>query len=54
MNAKIAFYTPETFFLGKAPEPLGHKFHPEWHLNLSSEGTGEIKYGLQEFAGVQN
>ncbi|KAL6693233.1 polynucleotide kinase 3 phosphatase domain-containing protein [Trichoderma pleuroticola] len=33
MNAGIKFYTPEMFFRGETPESLGHKFHPEWHLN---------------------
>ncbi|CAH0023216.1 unnamed protein product [Clonostachys rhizophaga] len=37
MNAGVPFYTPEVYFLGKAPEPLGHKFNPEWHLNGNPE-----------------
>ncbi|KAI0886601.1 PNK3P-domain-containing protein [Annulohypoxylon maeteangense] len=37
MNAGVPFYTPEVFFLGKDPEPLGHKFHPEWYLNTNKE-----------------
>lgn len=32
MNAGIPFYTPEVFFLDETPEPLGHKFHPDWYL----------------------
>jgi bifunctional polynucleotide phosphatase/kinase len=43
INAGITFYTPEVFFEDEAPESVGHKFHPEWHLNgrkCNEEGEG--------------
>jgi bifunctional polynucleotide phosphatase/kinase len=44
MNAGVPFYTPEVFFLGETPKPLGHRFHPEWHLNGNEEGKDGGKY----------
>lgn len=41
MNAQVPFFTPEMFFLGQAPGPQSHKFHPEWHLS----DTGQAKDG---------
>lgn len=40
-NAGIAFKTPEVFFGGESPKHLGHKFHPDWHLDSDHEEEGE-------------
>lgn len=41
MIVGIKVHTPEVSFKGETPEPLGHKFYPEWHLTGTERQSGE-------------